>query len=59
MPTKGEGAIGALDFTPEERKKLAKEVNIQDEMLISSWLNVSKSCSLFNGLVLLVEILQG
>ncbi|OQR90751.1 ubiquitin-conjugating enzyme E2 [Achlya hypogyna] len=25
MPTKGEGAIGALDFTAEERKKLAKE----------------------------------
>lgn len=23
MPTKGEGAIGALDFPPEERKKLA------------------------------------
>lgn len=26
MPTKGEGAIGALDFTPEERKRLAKQV---------------------------------
>ncbi|ETV96289.1 hypothetical protein H310_10459 [Aphanomyces invadans] len=25
MPTKGEGAIGALDFTPEERKALALE----------------------------------
>ncbi|OQS02930.1 ubiquitin-conjugating enzyme E2 [Thraustotheca clavata] len=25
MPTKGEGAIGALDFTAEERKKLAQE----------------------------------
>nr|CAB3267443.1 ubiquitin-conjugating enzyme E2 J1-like [Phallusia mammillata] len=25
MPTKGEGAIGALDYTPEERKKLAKQ----------------------------------
>ncbi|KAG6586513.1 putative ubiquitin-conjugating enzyme E2 [Phytophthora cinnamomi] len=24
MPTKGEGAIGALDFPPEERKRLAK-----------------------------------
>jgi len=24
MPTKGEGAIGALDYTPEERKVLAK-----------------------------------
>jgi len=24
MPTKGEGAIGALDYTPEERKLLAK-----------------------------------
>lgn len=26
MPTKGEGAIGALDFPPEERKRLAKQV---------------------------------
>lgn len=26
MPTKGEGAIGALDFPPEERKRLAKLV---------------------------------
>ncbi|CAG13478.1 unnamed protein product, partial [Tetraodon nigroviridis] len=24
MPTKGEGAIGSLDYTPEERKALAK-----------------------------------
>jgi len=24
MPTKGEGAIGALDYTPEERRTLAK-----------------------------------
>ncbi|CAI5733296.1 unnamed protein product [Hyaloperonospora brassicae] len=24
MPTKGEGAIGALDFSPDERKRLAK-----------------------------------
>lgn len=26
LPTEGEGAIGALDWTPEERKKLAVEV---------------------------------
>lgn len=25
MPTKGEGAIGSLDYTPEERKSLAKK----------------------------------
>ncbi|GAA6099374.1 ubiquitin-conjugating enzyme E2 J1 [Tachysurus ichikawai] len=25
MPTKGEGAIGSLDYTPEERKALAKK----------------------------------
>ncbi|TYZ60773.1 hypothetical protein PybrP1_005053, partial [[Pythium] brassicae (nom. inval.)] len=25
MPTKGEGAIGALDFSPEERRRLAKQ----------------------------------
>ncbi|KAL6073178.1 Ubiquitin-conjugating enzyme E2 J1, variant 2 [Balamuthia mandrillaris] len=25
MPTKGEGAIGALDYTPEERQQLAKK----------------------------------
>lgn len=25
MPTKGEGAIGALDFPPEERKALARK----------------------------------
>lgn len=28
MPTKGEGAIGALDFPPEERKRLAKQVRV-------------------------------
>jgi ubiquitin-conjugating enzyme E2 J1 len=26
MPTEGQGAIGALDWTAEERKKLAIEV---------------------------------
>ncbi len=26
LPTEGNGAIGALDWTPEERKKLAIEV---------------------------------
>jgi ubiquitin-conjugating enzyme E2 J1 len=26
MPTEGMGAIGALDWTPEERRKLAVEV---------------------------------
>lgn len=25
MPTKGEGAIGSLDYTPEERRALAKK----------------------------------
>lgn len=25
MPTNGEGALGSLDYTPEERKKLAKQ----------------------------------
>ena len=28
MPTKGEGAIGALDFSPVERRKLAKKVRL-------------------------------
>lgn len=27
MPTEGNGAIGALDWTKEERQKLAKEVS--------------------------------
>jgi len=27
LPTEGAGAIGALDWTPEERKRLAKEVS--------------------------------
>ena len=27
MPTLGEGAIGSLDYTPEERKLLAKKSN--------------------------------
>uniref|UniRef100_H0X0I2 Ubiquitin conjugating enzyme E2 J1 n=1 Tax=Otolemur garnettii TaxID=30611 RepID=H0X0I2_OTOGA len=27
MPTKGEGAIGSLDYTPEERRALAKKVH--------------------------------
>ena len=26
MPTKGEGAIGSLDYTPQERKALAKRL---------------------------------
>lgn len=29
MPSEGVGAIGALDWTPEERKKLAREVLLQ------------------------------
>ena len=28
MPTKGEGAIGALDFCADERKRLAKLVRV-------------------------------
>ncbi|GMF41985.1 unnamed protein product [Phytophthora fragariaefolia] len=31
MPTKGEGAIGALDFPAEERKRLAKLLQADDE----------------------------
>ena len=30
MPTKGEGAIGALDFSPDERKRLAKLVRVDE-----------------------------
>ena len=28
MPTKGEGAIGSLDYTPEERRALAKKYDV-------------------------------
>lgn len=28
MPTKGEGAIGSLDYTPEERRALAKKYGV-------------------------------
>ena len=34
LPTEGNGAIGALDWTPEERKKLAIEVIL---ILIKMW----------------------
>ncbi|XP_012665397.1 ubiquitin-conjugating enzyme E2 J1 [Otolemur garnettii] len=45
MPTKGEGAIGSLDYTPEERRALAKkaEVNSSGKTIAESELNHSFS----------------
>lgn len=53
MPTKGEGAIGSLDYTPEERRALAKKydlvefcflsVNMMMMMPPSSW-NTAELC---------------
>lgn len=47
MPTKGQGAVGALDHTPEERKNLAK----QSENWTCSSCNVCMKSALANGVV--------
>lgn len=35
MPTKGEGAIGSLDYTPEERRALAKKYDLVELCFLS------------------------
>lgn len=43
MPTKGEGAIGALDFSPDERRRLAKQVRYVVARLLGM-LSTHSSC---------------
>lgn len=39
MPTKGEGAIGSLDYTPEERRALAKKYDLVElcSLSVNPW----------------------
>nr|XP_025045553.1 ubiquitin-conjugating enzyme E2 J1 isoform X2 [Pelodiscus sinensis] len=41
MPTKGEGAIGSLDYTPEERRALAKK---SQDFCCEAEINSSRKC---------------
>lgn len=55
MPTKGEGAIGSLDYTPEERRALAKKYDFP--ALISAHSPPSKAaCTSTQGYVSLSEV---